>query len=62
MKLREWSVSITSCNLLLVEKNKDASSKCLFDKSFLNNIAFPTLLIEEVVSYPVRASRNRSLV
>ena len=54
--------SISSCYLLLAEKTKDASCKCLFDTSFLNNVAFPTPLIEEVVSHPVRACRKRSLV
>lgn len=54
--------SISSCNLILLEKAKGASFKCLFDKSFLNTVAFSTPLIEKVVSHPVRACRNRSLV
>ena len=36
-------------------KTKAASSKCLFDKSFLNTVAFSTPLIEEVISHPMRA-------
>ena len=44
------------------EKTKAVSCKCLFDKSFLNTIAFPTPLIEEVVSHPVRTYMDRSLV
>ena len=49
------AASISSCELLLAEKTKAASCKCLFDKSFLNTLAFPTPLIEEVESHSVRA-------
>ena len=46
---------ISSGNLLLAVTTEAVSSRCLFDKSFLNTKAFPTSLIEEVVSHPVRA-------
>ena len=61
MELWEWSVSSLkttdiaffpvdstySCNLLLAVKTKAASCRCVFDKSFLNIVAFLTLLIEK---------------
>ena len=40
---------------------KAAPCKCLFHKRFLNTVAFPSLLIEKVVSHPVVACRNRGL-
>ena len=44
------SDSISLCNLLLAVKTKVTSSKCLFNESvFLNTVALPTPLIEEVV-------------
>ena len=52
----------SSCDFLLAEKTKAVFCKCLFHNSFLKSVAFPTPLFEEVVSIPVRACRNRSLV
>ena len=54
--------SISSCDLLPAENTKATSCNCLFDKSFLNTVAFPASLIEEVASDPMRACSNRSLV
>ena len=56
------AVSISSCNLLLVVKTKAAFCICLFDKGFSKTVDLPTPLIEKVVSHPVRAYRDRSLV
>ena len=54
--------SISSSDLPPAEKTKATSCNCLFDKSFLNTVAFLASLIEEVASDPVRACSNRSLV
>ena len=54
--------SISSCHLLLVVKTEAALCNSLFDKGFFNTVALPTPLIEEVVSHPVTACGNRSLV
>ena len=43
-------------------KNKADSCKCLFDKSFVNTVAFPTPLPGKVVSHPARECRDRSFV
>ena len=53
--------SISSCNFLVVVKTKTDSCKWLLDKSFLNTVPFNSPLIEEAISYLVRACRDRSL-